>query len=308
MPGTEPEAVSDPWVEGFLSHLRYERNASPHTVRNYGRDVAAFAAWLGTKLRGRPGATPWQEVDAGLIRSFLASLHAGHARTSIARTLSALRTFFAYLVREGHLAANPAEGVAAPKAPRRLPKFLGVDEMLHLLDSVRGTGPSAARDRALLELLYGTGIRVGELVALDGRDLHLASRTARIRGKGRVEREVPLTEPSARTVQAYLEDRRAAGRPLEPDGPVFLNARGGRLTDRSVRRILDGWLRRACVARGASPHTLRHSFATHLLAGGADLRAIQELLGHKSLSTTQKYTHVGVEKLMEVYDKAHPRA
>jgi integrase/recombinase XerC len=247
-------------------------------------------------------------VDATVIRSFLASLHAGHRRTSIARTLSGLRTFFAFLVREGHLAASPAEGVSPPKAPKRLPGFLTVDETVHLLETVNGEGLLGDRDRAVLELLYGTGIRVGELVGLDGRDLKLPSRTARVRGKGRVERETPLTEPSANALQAYLEHRGKAGLPLEPGGPVFLNARGGRLSDRSVRRIVDRWIQNAAIARRVSPHTLRHSFATHLLAGGADLRAIQELLGHKSLSTTQKYTHVGIEKLMEVYDQAHPRA
>jgi integrase/recombinase XerC len=295
-------------VEGFLRHLEYERNTSAHTVRNYGCDVRSFAAWAAGRLGTGGGPPLWQAVDAGVVRSFLASLHADHARTSIARTLSGVRAFFRYLVREGHLAANPAEGLAAPKAPKRLPGFLPVDEVFHLLGAVEGEGLLAARDRALLEVLYGTGVRVGELVALDGRDLKLPSRTARIRGKGRVEREAPLTEAAARALESYLAERAAAGAPLEPGGPVFLNARKGRLTDRSVRRVLDRWLHKAAIARKVSPHTLRHTFATHLLAGGADLRAIQELLGHKSLSTTQKYTHVGIEKLMEVYDKAHPRA
>jgi integrase/recombinase XerC len=310
MPGSEPEAVSDPWVEGFLNHLRYERNASPHTVRNYARDVRSFARWAAERTGEPSGQGLWGRVDTGLIRSFLASLHAGHAKSSIARNLSGLRTFLAYLVREGHLAASPAEGLRAPKAPRKLPNFMPVDEVFHLLDGVAGKGEGLAgiRDRAMLELLYGTGIRVSELVGLDGRDVRLGSRTARIRGKGRVERDVPLTEAAALAVAAYLDGRRGAGLPLNVEGPVFLNSRGGRLTDRSVRRVLDRWIREAAIARRVSPHTLRHSFATHLLAGGADLRAIQELLGHKSLSTTQKYTHVGIEKLMEIYDRAHPRA
>jgi len=310
MPGSEPEGVSDPWVEGFLNHLRYERNASPHTVRNYGRDVRTFASWAAGRTGTEAGPGLWARVDANLIRAFLASLHAGHAKTSIARTLSGLRTFLGYLVREGHLAASPAEGLRAPKAPKKLPNFLPVDEVFHLLDGLadKGEGLAGARDRAMLELLYGTGVRVSELVGLDGRDVRLASRTARIRGKGRVERDVPLTESAARALEAYLNARREAGLPLSGEGPVFLNARGGRLTDRSVRRVLDRWLREAAIARRVSPHTLRHTFATHLLAGGADLRAIQELLGHKSLSTTQKYTHVGIERLMEIYDKAHPRA
>ena len=299
---------NDPWVAAFESHLAYERNASSHTLRNYLRDVRAFAAWAAERAGCGEGRDLWTATEPGLIRSYLASLHARQARTSIARTLSGLRTFFSFLVREGHLASSPAEGISAPKAAKRLPAFLGVDEVLHLLGTVRTEGILGARDHAILELLYATGMRVGELVGLSGRDLHLPSRTARIRGKGRVEREVPLTEPSVRALGAYLELRRSKGVPLDAEGPVFLNARGGRLTDRSVRRILDRWLAEAAMARRVSPHKLRHSFATHLLAGGADLRGIQELLGHKSLSTTQKYTHVGIEKLMEVYDRAHPRA
>ncbi|MBI5017228.1 MAG: tyrosine recombinase XerC [Deltaproteobacteria bacterium] len=303
-----PATGSDPWVEAFASHLTYERNASHHTVRNYLRDVGAFRAWAVERQGRGSGDALWTGVDAVAVRAFLGSLHADHARTSIARSLSALRTFFSYLVREGHLGASPAEGVTAPKAQRRLPTFLPVDEIFHLLDSVAAEGILGARDRAMFELLYATGIRVGELVGLSGEDVHLASATARIRGKGRVEREVPVTETAVEALRQYLELRRAAAAPLAPEGPVFLNARGGRLTDRSVRRILDRWVVRASIARHVSPHTLRHTFATHLLAGGADLRAIQELLGHKSLSTTQKYTHVGIEKLMEVYDRAHPRA
>jgi integrase/recombinase XerC len=306
--GAAPRFSSDPWVEAFGTHLAYERNASPHTLRNYLRDVTAFSAWAEGRLGAGRGAELWPRVDAGLVRAHLAALHAGHEKTSIARGLSALRSFFRFLVREGHLAASPAGGVSAPKAARKLPGFLPVDEVLHLLGAVQAEGMLGARDRAVLELLYATGVRVGELVALSGRDLHLASRSARVLGKGRVERQVFLTGPSAAALETYLALRAGARKPLEPDGPVFLNARGGRLTDRSVRRILEHWIGRAAIARKVSPHTLRHTFATHLLAGGADLRSIQELLGHRSLSTTQKYVHVGVEQLMEVYDRAHPRA
>lgn len=303
-----PACGADPWVEAFTNHLAYERNASRHTLRNYLRDIGAFRAWAAARSDPGGRGALWAGVDAPAVRSFLASLHADHARTSIARALSALRTFFSYLVREGHLGANPAEGVTAPKASKRLPTFLPVDEVFHLLDGVAAEGILGARDRAMLELLYATGIRVAELVGTCGDDLHLASATARIRGKGRVEREVPLTEVAVEALREYLALRRTAGVPLVPGGPVFLNARGGRLTDRSVRRVLDRWVLKAAIVRRVSPHTLRHTFATHLLAGGADLRSIQELLGHKSLSTTQKYTHVGIEKLMEVYDRAHPRA
>ncbi|MHB8766723.1 MAG: tyrosine recombinase XerC [Deferrisomatales bacterium] len=311
MPRSErPPAAADddPWVEAFLTHLAYERNASPHTLRGYRRDVGAFRAWAAGRAGARAGRELWAGADPDAVRSFLATLHAGHEKTSIARTLSGLRTFFRYLVREGHLAANPADDVSAPRAVRRLPGVLSVDEVLHLLDSASTEDLAGRRDRALLECLYGTGIRVSELVGLDIRDVHLPSLTLRVRGKGRVEREVPLTATAARVLAEYLEARRAAGRPPDFAGPVFLNLRGGRFTDRSVRRVLNQWIERAAVARRVSPHTLRHSFATHLLAGGADLRSIQELLGHRSLSTTQKYTHVGIERLMDVYDRAHPRA
>ncbi len=297
----------DPWVEGFAAHLAFERNSSGHTVRNYLRDVEAFAAWLGE--RGfESGPERWRRVTPDTVRAYLARLHPTHEKSSIARRLSGLKAFFRYLVREGRLTKSPADPLSAPKAVKKLPEFMPVDEVLHLLDTVRGEGESGARDKAILELLYATGVRVSELVGLNGRDLDLPGRLARVRGKGKVEREAVLTEVGAHALESYLAARREAKRPLEPGGPVFLNARGGRLTDRSVRRILDAWLARAAIVRKVSPHTLRHTFATHLLAGGADLRAIQELLGHKSLSTTQKYTHLGIERLMEVYDKAHPRA
>ncbi len=309
MPDPEaPRDTEDPWLDGFLNHLAYERNASPHTIRSYRRDVTAFLAWAEGRIGRAVGAGLWPRVEASTIRAFLASLHADHEKSSISRTLSGLKAFFSFLVREGHLCASPAEGISAPKVPKRLPRFLPVDEVLHLIGAVTGDDLAGTRDRAILEVLYGTGIRVGELVGLDGRDLRLGARTARIRGKGRVERETPLTDPSVRSLEAYLDLRSRNRLPLEPGGPVFLNARGGRLSDRSVRRILNHWIEQAAIARQVSPHTLRHSFATHLLAGGADLRSIQELLGHRSLSTTQKYTHVGIEKLMEVYDRAHPRA
>jgi integrase/recombinase XerC len=304
----EEHSGTDPWAASFGTHLAYEKNASPHTVRSYMGDLASFARWAAERSGGGAGPDLWRRVGPDTVRAYLGHLHPTHEKSSIARRLSGLKAFFRFLVREGHLTHSPADPLSAPKAAKRLPVFLPVDEVFHLLDNVRGEGPAGARDRAMLEFLYATGVRVSELVSLDGRDLDLSGRLARVRGKGKVEREVVLTEPCAHTLEAYLEARRAAARPLAPEGPVFLNARGGRLTDRSVRRILDAWLLRASIARKVSPHTLRHTFATHLLAGGADLRAIQELLGHKSLSTTQKYTHLGVERLMEVYDKAHPRA
>lgn len=307
-PVSEGKKEDDVWVEAFRAHLVLERNASPHTVRNYGKDISGFAEW--SKKRGKTGFGPdfWREVDAADIRSYLAKLHPDHEKTSIARRLSGLKAFFRYLVREGHLGKSPAQAVNAPKAARKLPEFMPVDEIFHLLDTVAGEGLNGFRDKAILETLYATGVRVSELVALSQRDLDLENGFMRVMGKGKVEREAVLTETAARAITKYFDARLDAGLGPVRDGPVFLNNRGGRLTDRSVRRILDAWLKRASLVRKVSPHTLRHTFATHLLAGGADLRAIQELLGHKSLSTTQKYTHLGIERLMEVYDKAHPRA
>ncbi|PLX44002.1 MAG: tyrosine recombinase XerC [Deltaproteobacteria bacterium] len=300
------EQPPDPWVEEFRGHLRFELNASEHTIRNYLRDVERFGEWL-TKGK-ETGPALWRKVEMGDIRGYLAHLHPTHRKSSIARTLSAIKAYFRFLVRQAHTGSNPADLLSAPKAPKKLPEFMSVDEVLHLLDSVKVEGLLGARDKAILETLYATGVRVSELVALSGKDIELTTGVARVLGKGKSEREVVLTGPAIDALESYFTLRLEAGKPLENKGPLFLNARGGRLTDRSVRRILDQWLTRAAIAKKVSPHTLRHSFATHLLAGGADLRGIQELLGHKSLSTTQKYTHLGIERLMEVYDKAHPRA
>lgn len=304
----EGAKVGDPAVEAYFSHLEYEKNSSPHTLRNYRLDVEGFAEWAGKRGNGGVGWDFWRSVTPAEVRSWLASLHANNAKSSVARKLSGLRAFFRFLVREGRIGSNPAQSVAAPKAVKKLPEFMPVDEILHLLDSVADEGLSGARDKALLETLYATGVRVSELVGLDVRDIDFANGFARVKGKGKVEREVVLTAQAAKAIGNYLDARAAAGMETRREGAVFLNARGTRLTDRSVRRILDAWLLKAALSRKVSPHTLRHTFATHLLAGGADLRAIQELLGHKSLSTTQKYTHLGIERLMEVYDKAHPRA
>jgi len=304
----EKSPGDDPWVSAFLAHLAYERNGSLHTQRNYRLDIASFTTWAVKRGKSGIGEEFWRSVTSMDVRSYLAHLHPNREKSSIARNLSGLRAFFRYLVREGWLAVNPASTIQAPKAAKKLPKFMGVDEVLHLLETVVGEGLSAARDKAILETLYGAGVRVAELVGLDVGDLDLDNGFARVKGKGKVEREVVLTGPAARALAHYFEMRGIEGEEVKRTSPVFLNSRGKRLTDRSVRRILDAWLLKAALARKVSPHTLRHTFATHLLAGGADLRAIQELLGHKSLSTTQKYTHLGIERLMEVYDKAHPRA
>jgi integrase/recombinase XerC len=253
-----------------------------------------------------------KDVDALAVRSYLASLRKeGLKKSSAGRHLSALRTFFAWLKREGKVSLNPARAIATPKADTALPRTLSVDEAALVVEARTGDDAFATRDRALLELLYATGLRVGELVALDLADVDLSSRQLRTLGKGRKERIVPFGERAKTALRAYLAVRGTLGpksaRRTEGEA-VFLNATGTRLTDRSVRRILDRALREAAVARHVSPHALRHSFATHLLQAGADLRAIQELLGHASLATTQKYTHLDADRLIEVYRKSHPKA
>lgn len=297
-------------IEAFERHLRDERGVSPHTRAAYLHDVGDFAAFLSREFLSRPeGEITAAEADVLAVRSYLAHLRSrGLSKTSVGRHLSALRTFFRFLSREGQVSANPARAVATPRVGRSLPRTLSVEEASSVMEpQPDGTGGLSARDRALLELLYATGLRVSELVALDLADVDLASRQLRTLGKGRKERIVPFGGKAAFAFREYLKERPQRKERKDADA-VFLNARGGRLTDRSVRRILDRAVRLAGLTRHASPHALRHSFATHLLAAGADLRSIQELLGHASLSTTQKYTHLDAERLIEVYRKSHPRA
>lgn len=289
-------------IQAFLQHLERERNASVHTVRAYGQDLEQFAEHAREDL-GHPGRPA--EVDHLLIRSFLARLHArGIKKASAARKLASLRTFFRYLCREGLLERNPARAILSPKTERRIPGHFEEGQMARFLDLPGGT-PAALRTRAILEMLYATGIRCSELVGLDLGEVDMEGRTVRVLGKGQKERVVPFGKPAAAALLAYL-----AVRPqLSPRSEaVFLNLRGGRLTDRSVREAVKHRIQALALEQRASPHTLRHSFATHLLERGADLRAIQELLGHSSLSTTQRYTHVNARYIMEIYSKFHPRA
>lgn len=293
-------------LAAFDRYLSDERAVSPHTRRAYGEDLAQLAAFLTSFLGRAPSAIDAAEVDALAVRSYLAALRKqGLAKSSIGRHLSATRTFFTFLKREGRVTSNPARAVATPKADKPLPKALGLDEAAAVVEI-----PDDARDRALLELLYATGLRVSELVGLSLADVDLASRQVRTVGKGRKERVVPFGHKAEEALRRYLPERAARrhGRLFRDKEPVFVNARGTRLTDRSVRRILARALADAEVDRHASPHSLRHSFATHLLAAGADLRAIQELLGHSSLATTQKYTHLDADRLIAVYRKSHPKA
>ena len=290
------------WIKQFTKYLADERNLSPHTRVAYLRDLCEFQDFL--QRHGGSGKVALAGIDSFLLRRHLAELHKRNQRTSIARKLSTLRTFFRYLVREGHLPSNPAEGLSTPKLNRYLPKTLSVDEATALMEKGYGSGLLDLRDRAIVELFYSSGLRVSELTGLDVGSLNLREKLVRVLGKGRKERIVPIGLKAHEAMLAYLEER---GSPDE-NAPLFINARGGRLTPRSVQRNLKIRLIKAGIIKDISPHALRHSFATHLLDGGADLRAIQELLGHASLSTTQKYTQVSVDQLMSVYDRAHPRS
>ena len=289
-------------VAAFLRHLERERNASPHTVRAYGEDLAQFSGYLQREL-GRVPRPP--DVDHLLVRGFLAELHQrGLRKSSSARKLAGLRSFFRYLCREGRLSANPARALQTPRQEKRIPSVLDEAQVASLLD-LPGEGTAAVRGRAILELLYGTGIRCAEAVALDVHEVDLDARMVRVLGKGRKERVVLFGRPAQRALGAWLAERAR----LSPrSDALFLNARGARLSGRSVRALVARRVKQLALARRCSPHTLRHSFATHLLLRGADLRAIQELLGHASLSTTQRYTHVDTRHILEVYKKAHPRA
>jgi len=297
-----------PALERFLAHLEAERRASPHTLRAYRADLAQFAASLAEQ-----GVAPAEATPAA-VRAFLARAAGTAGPVSLARKLSALRALYRWLVRVGLAAANPARAVASPKQPRRLPEVLPEEEVAALVEAPGADGPLALRDRAALELLYASGLRVAELVGLDTGDLDLAQGLVRVMGKRRKERIVPVGRPAREALARYLAEARPglAARPGARGGrgrePLFLNHRGGRLTARSVARQLDRWVRAAGLPRHVHPHVLRHCFATHLLGNGADLRGIQELLGHASLSTTQRYTHLDWKRLADVYDRAHPRA
>jgi integrase/recombinase XerC len=289
--------MNDP-LSAFLRHLSVERNASLHTLRNYRIDLADFQRFLATR-----GAVDLTGADSRLVRAWLAALHArGLAPASIGRKLAAVRSCCRFLVRRGVLERNPAREVRGPRQPRKLASFLPVDEATELVQGRAIGGAGRTRDLAILELLYASGLRVSELSGLDVDALDRAERTVRVFGKGRKERIVPYGGPAARAIQAWLDERG------ERPGPLFTSARGGRLGVRSLHTIVRRSARAAGIARRVSPHTLRHTFATHLLDSGADLRMIQELLGHSRLSTTQRYIHVGADQLMKIYDQAHPRA
>ena len=299
-------------IERFLDHLRYEKDASPLTLKSYRTDLLQFREFLisdpGGALKGEEPEV--RRIDQIAVRRFLADLYPRCARSTMARKISAIHSFGRYLEREGICKKNRIAYIATPRAEKRMPSYLTVDEAVRLVESAPRSDLLALRDAAMLELLYSTGIRVSELVGLDEDRLDLDRGLARVRGKGKKERIVPVGERAASACRAYFHAKKEtrAEQAEQDDGAAFLNHRGSRLTARSVARIV----RRVAVSLGipkhVSPHTLRHSFATHLLDSGADLRAIQEMLGHASLSTTQRYTHVGAQRLMEVYDRSHPRS
>ena len=294
----------------FGTHLETERNLSPHTKRNYLVDLNQFRGFLeGQDLL--PGGR-LDQIDHMAIRSFLSSLYRKKAkRSTVSRKVAALRSFFNFLVRRGRIKQSPAEMVQSPRTDKYLPVSLSVDEVFSLLNVSFGDEPAGRRDRAILELIYSSGVRVGELTGLNLGDVDLDQGVMKVRGKGKKERIVPVGKPAISALSAYLQKRKALIRARAEnylEAPIFVNRRGTRLTERSVARIVEKYIRISGVNKRVGPHTLRHSFATHLLDAGADLRVIQELLGHESLSTTQKYTAVSVSRLMEVYDKSHPRA
>ena len=300
----------------FLEHMKYERNVSEHTLRNYAIDLSQFLAHLAPAdpQTGERRELDVRQVDHITIREWLSALHAAQKKkSSIARKLAALRTFFQFLIREGVVEMNPAKLVSTPRLEKKLPNHLSVEDAVRFIETPDTETELGKRDRAILEMLYGTGVRVSELTKLDLRDIDFRNKTIRVTGKRRKERIVPFGDPALHALMHYLTEVRPKflnNAPLaERDADaVFLNYQGTRITTRSVGRMVDKYIDICAGIHDISPHSLRHSFATHLLDSGADLRDIQELLGHARLSTTQIYTHVSMEKLIEVYDKAHPKA
>jgi integrase/recombinase XerC len=290
----------------FLTHLGVEKNASAHTVKSYREDLSQALGFL--REHAKKSSTEPRDWTVRALRAFAAWMHEqGYAKSTVARRLAAVRSFGKYLCREGVLASNPAEALRGPRQDKKLPHFLTVADVTRLLGGAAASHPLGRRDRAILETLYSAGLRVGELVGLNLADVDLTDGVCVVRGKGRKERLALLGDPAKLALKVWLEDRAAllAGRASEA---VFVNKAGGRLTTRSVGRLLVKYLQQAGLDPRTTPHTLRHSFATHLLDAGADIRGVQELLGHKSLTTTQVYTHVTTQRLRQSYHKAHPRA
>jgi integrase/recombinase XerC len=301
-------------IRDFVNYLTLEKNFSPHTIKSYRTDLKQFQLYMqaAAKTHVADSETSINGPDHILIRTYLRSLHQQRLRkVSIARKLAAIRAFFKYLLRKSMIKVNPAELVKAPSPEKHIPTVLSVDEILAVLNTEFKDDLSGLRNRALMELFYSAGIRLSELTGLNIDDINFSQGLMKVRGKGKKERIVPVGEIALLAIQSYLRNLDDSFKNRDnKDGnkPLFINNRGGRLTVRSVARIVDRIVLKSGISRKISPHALRHSFATHLMDAGADLRSIQELLGHESLSTTQKYTSVSISRLMEVYDKAHPKA
>ena len=293
----------DKELSQFLSFLKYEKNASPHTIDSYGRDLHQLALFLSEEK------VSLTRVDNVVLRSFLATLYEKKFKKStVARKLAAMRSFFQYCIRMKWINDNPAKVVATPKQDKYLPSFLSEAEVEAFLDLPLSDRPLDLRDRAILELLYATGLRVSELVGISLEDVSFKERLIRVMGKGKKERIVPFGRLAEDSLKNYVRAKAFIYKGNIDEKALFLNYRGERLTTRSVQRIVDKYIESSAMRRKISPHSLRHSFASHLLSRGADLRAIQEFLGHESLATTQKYTHVDLKRLLEVYRKSHPRS
>jgi integrase/recombinase XerC len=290
-------------IEAFIDHLQFERNASPHTLDAYRRNLLQFYAHM------QETGISFSRIDNMVIRSFLAVLYRRQEKKStIARKLAALRSFFQFCVQKKWLKDNPAKVVATPRQDKHVPSFLSEEEMAGLLGVPDSRRPLDKRDKALLELLYATGLRVSELVGLDLEDINFEERLLRVKGKGKKERLVPYGRSAENSLRAYSRVRKSFSQGEIDESALFLNSRGPRLSTRSVQRIVRSTIQQTALKRKISPHSLRHSFASHLLSRGADLRSIQELLGHASLATTQKYTHLDLKQLLDVYKKSHPRS
>jgi len=306
-------------LKAFLAYLKLNRHVSPHTVRAYDSDVTQYLAWVASETGKKMSALDAADLDLTSVRTYVGELNkAGKARSSVARKLSALRTFVKYLRREEVIDHDPTAMAVAPKRDQTIPTHLSEPEMTRLIETPSTGDPLGRRDRAILELFYASGLRLSELVGVDLEDLNLGGRMVRVMGKGGKQRLLPFNHSTATALKAWMKDRAAILGSREPGtgsrknrvvkDPLFINHRGTRLSGRSVDRMLRRYVAQCSTRMGISAHALRHSFATHLLQRGADLRAIQELLGHSRLSTTQRYTHVNAAQLIEVYRKSHPRA
>ena len=302
-------------LKAFLEHLRLNENASPHTVRAYDGDLSQYLVFLASHVGVRVSELEPQHLDHLNARAWLGDLNKrGNSKSSAARKLSAIRAFGRYLRREGIVEGDPAALIGTPRREQRIPNHLAVNEMSKLLETPDTSNPLGRRDRAILELFYASGLRLSELVGLDLEDVNLAGRVVRVLGKGRKERIVPFNPTAAAALKAWMADRAGLPQPQRvvksrrTREPLFLNYQGTRLSTRSVDKLVRRYVAACSTRYGISPHALRHSFATHLLEAGADLRAIQELLGHARLSTTQRYTHVNAAQLIDTYRKAHPKA